>query len=205
MTDYVFQGIATAFDKCFPHGDRVLILKARCFDRSISSGEPVSLLNEHDETKSFGRADRLELYAGNNGLAFRFHIGDHSEFKDIADDFDSYIPISIGYESTKTDTTVIDGVEVVSVIEAKLVEVSALSKSPAVHSTYGRVVSLESCGTLAEDYESGRLELVGKYIGIHRTFKASENGGVLKYSHATSPYERAAANFEQALKNLEYS
>jgi phage head maturation protease len=206
MTDLVLQGIGTGFDKPFIHGNEIILLKAHCFDASLREND-VSLFLDHKEARLGTTANRLEVYAGKEALVFRYTLPNGSsesevKFSEIADDFDSYIACSIGFERTKTETSTIDGVRVVTVIEGKLREISLLSCAPAVHSTYGRVVSLETCGTLAEDYD--RLQLVGSYVSLHRAMKASENGGNVEYRNVTTPYERAAANFERTLKTLEY-
>jgi hypothetical protein len=202
VSDYCLQGIATALGKCFPHGDKILYLKSSCFDASIRSGTDISLLFDHDEDRRLTK--RLQIHAGEKGVAFRYLIPGSwsSSFSEIADDVDTYIPVSIGYKDARKETTTIDGVEITSVIEAKLEEISLLSGAPAVDSTYARVVSLDTCGTLEEDYNAGRLHLIGQYVSLHRAFKASENGGRVEYSHATSPYDRAAARFERALQTL---
>ena len=206
LTDLVLQGIATSFDRPFVQGGKVLMMKSGCVDASLRSDTSVRLLLDHDEKHCLATSDdRLELYAGTRGLAFRYRLPDRaSEFKfsEIADDMESYAPVSIGYTATKKDNYIIDGVTVTCVVEAKLCELSILSRPPAVHATYARVVSLDSCGSLKNDYETGRLELVGKVISLHRDFKASENGGVIKYSHFSSPYDLAASRFERALQNL---
>src|ERR1700730_4395012 len=199
MSDLVLQGKATDFDKPFIHGNRILNLRSGCFDASLRECD-VSLFLDHKESRLGTTANRLEVYAGPESLVFRYTLPNgpsESEVKlsELADDFDSYIACSIGYEATKTETAVIDGVQVTTVIEAKLLEISLLSCAPAVSSTYSRVVSLETCGTLAEDYD--RLQLVGSYVSLHRAMKASENGGNVEYRNVTTPYERAAANFER--------
>jgi HK97 family phage prohead protease len=210
VSEFYLQGIATKNGECFfdKDGD-ILFLNYGCFDASIRSETEVKLLLDHDAKICLGTTtnDRLEVHAGSKGVAFRYSIPDSwsADFSDLADDFNSYLAVSIGFKDGNAELITVDGVKVTSVVEARLFEISILSKPPAIHSTYARVVSAETCGPLKHDYESGRLELIGKYIGIHRTFKATENGGVLKYNHTSSPYDRAALNFERTLKNLEYS
>jgi phage head maturation protease len=204
VNDLVLQGKATEFDKPFIHGNEIIRLKAYCFDASLREND-VSLFLDHKEARLGTTANRLEVYAGKEALVFRYTIPNGSseseiKFSELSDDLESYIPCSIGFERIKTETSTIDGVQVVTVIEGKLREISLLSCAPAVHSTYGRVVSLETCGTLEDDY--GRLEMVGSFINLHRAFKASENGGVVQYSHATTPYDKAADSFTRTLKAL---
>jgi len=204
--DLFFQGIALEYKKFIFHGDEILYFKPGCMD---CSGADVHLKLDHKESLKSTR-DRIDFYAGEDSLAFRLRIpigydSTSLKFSELADEFNTYVPISVGCTRTETETMTIDGVSVKIVAKATLNELSALSTAPAMQASYGRLVSTETCGTLEEDYESGRLELVGKYIGIHRAFKASENGGEIRYSHVTSPYDRAAANFERTLKNLEYS
>ncbi len=94
----------------------------------------------------------------------------------------------------------IDGAQIKVVTEATLNELSLISETPAVKATYARVVSADRCGTLVDDSE--RLELIGRYINLHRKARASDNDGIVKYAHATSPYDRAADRFEKALRDL---
>src|ERR1700730_2182783 len=136
-------------------------------------------------------------------MVFRLLIGKSEKFlEDMADDMECYFPISIGYVTTKTETEVVDGVSVKSIVEADLREISILNKAPAIHSTYGRITKWEFCNGLKEDYELGRFGLIGRFVSLHRAIKAQENGGVLNYNHITTPYDRAANNFERALGKL---
>jgi hypothetical protein len=204
--DLVIQGEATQFDKPFVHGDAgILILRSGCFDSSLRSGTEVKLLLNHDWEQCVGGSkDRLLIHAGEKEMVFRFLIGKSDKFfSDIADDYESYFPISIGYgyQPTNAEIEVIDGVKVTSIVEASLREISILNKAPAMHSTYGRVATWEACNGLQEDYELGRFRLIGKFVSLQRAIRAQENGGVLNYIHITSPYHRAANNFERALRN----
>jgi HK97 family phage prohead protease len=207
MTDLVLQGNATDFGKPFPHGDEVWVLKSGCFDRSLRSGHDVKLLMNHDPEHCFGSgSDRLMLHAGKTALVFRYLISNskHNKFfEDVANDLETYLPVSIGFERTKSETTQVDGMTVVTVIEARLDEVSVLNKAPAVHSTYARVASWDTCGSLKDDYEAGRFDLVGRYVSLHRAVKAQENGGKVDYRNTTTPYERAADRFSTALRKLQ--
>jgi HK97 family phage prohead protease len=207
VSDIVIQGIATELEKPFAHGDDIMILQSGCFDKSLRSQDDIKLLINHDFAHCIGSwPDSLLLYAGKQGLAFRYMIPSslHSKaFEEMADDVLTYVPISIGFERTKSETAQVDGINVITVIEAKLTEVSILDKAPAVHATYGRVVSWATCGSLQDDYETGRFDLVGKAIGLHRAVKATENGGKMEYQNSTSPYERAADRFSTALRKLQ--
>jgi phage head maturation protease len=200
---YVIQGIACEFGKCFSDGREIIYLKSGCFD-SCSEAD-IRLLLDH-KGKSLGTtADRLEIHIGKEAMAFRYTIPDSSwntTFSEPADDLNTYVPVSIGCNPTKTETITIDGVQVKVIVEATLNEISLLSQEPANKSTYGRVVSSETTGSLDDDYDAGRLELVGRYVNLHRAHKASENNGIVQYTHASSPYERAAANFERKLQTL---
>jgi HK97 family phage prohead protease len=176
VSDLAFQGIATKFDTIIQYGDDLLYLKSSCFDKSLSDGDDVDLLIDHDSQQSLTRRRRrLELYASKSALSFRF-ILPHStksdiadELSDYADDFDSYLPISIGFVKTKSETVMLDGVAVIVVEEARLNEVSILSGPPAEKSTFGRFVTLETCDELKDDCE--RFALHGAYIGVHRALK----------------------------------
>jgi hypothetical protein len=203
----VVQGIATVFNKIIPYGgDDFLFLKSGCFDASLKSDSNVSLLLDHDKTQSFS-SDKypLEVHASRDHVAFRLILPDHlvpHSFKDMSDDLNTYVGVSIGLLKTKTETVVIDGYSVTTVLEAKLTECSILSGAPAVDSTYGRIVSLDLCDTLENDYLSGKLELHGRYVALHRKVMAQENGGAIVYRHATSSYDRTADRFQRALEAI---
>ena len=155
------------------------------------------------EGKTFGR-DKLEVHFGDDFVAFRFEIPKSwaEDFDDQADELESYVPVSLGLTITKSELVKIDGETVKVVVAADLTEISILTKSndPAIQSSYGRIVSSETIGELSADVESGRFDIVGKVIGLHRKVKA--DGGVVKYAHSPSDYERAASKFERALLRL---
>jgi HK97 family phage prohead protease len=208
MTDeFVMQGVATEFDKPFMHGDKIQILKSGCLDRSLRENHDVKLLINHDESACLGsQAQRLLIHAGEKSLVFRYLIPESMEYKksfaDVADDLETYVAVSIGYEIRNSETIEIDGIKVTTILEARLEEISLLDKAPAVSSTYARVASWDRCLDLKQEYDSGLFELNGRCIGIQRAYYARDNGGVVKYNHATSPYDRAADNFVKALRRL---
>jgi phage head maturation protease len=204
--DFVIQGIATQLEKPFVHGDDILILKSGVFDSSLRGANDIKLLLNHDPEHCLGSSKdgRLLIHAGEKEMVFRFLIGKADKlFSDIADDIESYFPISIGYVTTKTEMEVVDGVSVKSIVEADLREISILNKAPAIHSTYGRVTKWESCNGLKEDHELGRFNLIGRFVSLHRAIKAQENGGVLNYSHVTTPWNRAYDSLQKALRKLQ--
>jgi HK97 family phage prohead protease len=200
------QGCSTDLEKPFAHADKdghkVVTLKSGCFDAALQSGGDVKLLIDHDESQCLSTMNsaRLQIHAGAKHLVFRFLIpgSSSSKFAELKDDYETYVPVSIGYDILKADDETIDGARVQTVLEARLTEVSILSKAPAVSTTYARVASWETCNALQEDYDSGRFELVGKVVSLHRTIKA--NGGPVAYAHMPSPYDRAANAFMRALQ-----
>ena len=111
--------------------------------------------------------------------------------------------MSIGYTAKRVETQIVDGVKVVNIFDSTLEEISILDRAPAVGTTYAQVVEAKSCGGLKEDYDTGLFELKGRVISLHRAVNARENGGTIKYSHATTPTDRAADNFLRALKRLQ--
>jgi hypothetical protein len=206
VNDLVIQGVVTQFDKPLIHGSEILILKTGCFDESLRTND-VSFFLDHKDAGLGTTANRLEVHAGKEALVFRYDIpsrnrasDEEKQLAELAGDLETYLPCSIGFTRTKCETRTIDGVQVVTVIEGTLREVSLLSCSPAVHSTYSRVASKDTCGTLEHDYQ--RIMLVGRVVGMHRAVKAAENGGNVEYAHVTNPYDRAAANFTRSLKAL---
>jgi phage head maturation protease len=199
MTQFVIQGQASAFGKPIAHGDKIIILQSGCFDECLKSGGKIDLLMDHDSTKSFGSTEnRLLLYAGQESLTFRFLIPERGskEYAEVSDDLDYFLAVSIGYKNAKTETSVVDGVKVVTVISADLEEVSLLEKAGAVPTAFARVVDIETCGLLADDSESGMFDLYGTYYSLRRAAKAA---GV---DVSESAYDKAATRFERALMRL---
>lgn len=202
----VIQGLATEYNKIFRHCGAFMRLDRSCFDASLKSSDTnVYFIINHDMKQSLGhQGNLLEVYAGRDHLAFRYLLPEAGTklFDDLSDDFDSYLGVSLGTSITKTESVEVAGHIVTTVMEAKLNEISMLSGIPAVDSTYGRVVSLDTCDTLENDYLSGKLALHGRYIGLHRKVRAQDSGNEVIYSHSTSPYDRTAERFRQALSRL---
>jgi phage head maturation protease len=202
--DYFFEGIATKMGEFFQYGDEAWYLAPGAFDASRGESE-VKLLAGHDESEVYGSTSkRLELHYAPDCVLFRFHMP--ASFKsvvdDIADSVEEYWPVSIGFVKTKFERKVIDGVPVQIIEGAKLTEVSILKTDPAVHTTYARVVSAKSCGTLQEDYEAGRFSLVGRFISLHRKVAALDNDGKVDYVHQSSEYDRKGRGVVRALERL---
>jgi phage head maturation protease len=203
--DYFIEGIATKTGAFFSYGDEAWYLAPGCFDSARGVSE-VKLLTGHDESCVWGSTSkRLELHYAPDCILFRFHLPKSmkSEVDDIADSVEDYWPVSVGFVKTKFERKVMDGIEVLIIQDAKLIEISILKTDPAVASTYARVVSAKSCGTLQEDHEAGRFDLFGRFISIHRKVQAMDSDdGTINYMHQTSEYERKARNFERALSRL---
>jgi phage head maturation protease len=123
LSDLVIQGIATELDKPFAHGEDIMILKSGCLDRSMRSSDDIKLLMNHDFAHCLGSwPERLLLYAGKKALVFRYLLPSskpyRKAFEEMADDVLTYVPVSIGFDRTKSETTQVDGVNVITVIEA---------------------------------------------------------------------------------------
>ena len=198
MTTTYLQGTVLEFEKIIQHGDTLIYLKGG----SITEGDDVGLMFEHTGRK-WGRDD-LELHISESGVAFRYALPDSwvDEFKDQTDEIETYLGVSAGLTVTQSESLEIDGEKVQVVTAAELTEISLLSSEPAVKSSYARIVSADTCGELSADVSAGRLELVGRVIGLHRRAKAAADGGPVKYSSSPSEYERAASKFERALLRL---
>jgi phage head maturation protease len=207
VNDFVIKGVATEFDKPFVHGDKIQVLKSGCFDSYLRTSHDVKLLINHEGDCLASQADRLMIHAGARSLVFQFLIPEsvhHKAFADFADDLETYMAVSIGYGITKSESILVDGVRVLTILEARLDEISLLDKAPAVDSTYARVACWDrSSLSLESEYKAGLFEQTGRCIGIQRALAARENGGIVKYNHAKSPYERTADNFVRALQRLQ--
>ena len=199
MTELVLQGVGCRFGEVIYDGTKFLYLEPGC----MTLGSKVRLLIDHEGQSLATTDNRLEVHVDEKCLAFRYWIPESwtSEFKDWADDFDTYLGVSCGFSITESKLMTTEEAQIEVVTSATLNEVSIISKEPAVKTTFARVVSADSCSDLSGDCE--RLQLIGRYIGLHREAKASENGGKVKYSHATSDYQRAANNFERVLLRLQ--
>jgi hypothetical protein len=198
VSGYCLQGIGCRFGEVIHDGTKFLYLTPGC----MTLASEVRLLIDH-QGKSIATTDnRLAVHVGEKSLAFRYFIPERlaESFEDYSGDLETYIGVSCGFSKTKSELMTIDGAQIEVVTEATLNEISLTNEEPAVKTTFARVVNADSCGDLASDCE--RFELVGSFIGVHRKFKASENGGKVKYSNVTSPYNRAANNFERKLRDL---
>jgi phage head maturation protease len=202
--EYFLEGEATKTGTFFVQGDEAFYFEPNCFN--AARGE-VKLLLSHDESQVLGSTrNRLELHYAPDVILFRFRLpaSFKSEVEDIADSFEDYFAISIGFVKTDFEKSVMDGFRVQIIRAARLTELSVLAKevAPAVTSTYGRIVHASSSGTLAEDYESGRFSIAGRMIGLHRKVTALDNEGKITYGHVTTQYDRKADKFVQALARL---
>jgi phage head maturation protease len=205
MSDDIYlQGKATQIGKPFIRGMEIWMFAPGAFDASLRSDE-IKLLYDHDETRSvFPKRYELEVYANADALVFRSQMPTSADvkFKDWIDSFESYIGVSIGFIATKKRITAIDGVPLVLIEEATIDEISLLNNDPAVHSTYARFVSSDSCCSLKDDCDAGRFELVSSFVSLHRKVAAMDNDGKVKYNHATSAYDAASDRFTRALEKL---
>jgi phage head maturation protease len=199
--NYAVQGIFCELNKCFAHGNEVLYLKPGVFDSCVEGN--VRLLIDHEGKSLATTADRLELCLGDDVLTFRAVLPDSwsgsKELTDVAGDVETYLAVSCGFKYNAYETVTIDGAEVKVISNATLTEISLVS-APAVESTYARVVSMDDCNSLEEDQDL--IKLTGRVVTLHRKAKALEAGGQIKYSHATTPSDRAANRFTRALKAL---
>ena len=203
--DYFFEGKATDLGKFFFHGDDILYLAPGCFDAARGQSA-VQLLIGHDESKAYcDTSNHLEIHYGPDAVVFRVRMpaSFKSELDGVAGSFEDYNPVSIGFKKIRVEKKEIDGAIVQIIHEAQLSEVSILQSAPALKSTYARVVHASSCGTLRDDYESGRFALASQFISLHRKVAAMDNDdGKVDYVHRTTDYERKAKAFERALVRL---
>jgi hypothetical protein len=194
------QGIALNFNEVIPLGNGEFVyLKTG----SVTVADDVGLQFDH-RGKKFGNGN-IDVYVSESGIAFRYLLPESwestTEIKIIVDEIESYLAVSPGFTITKSEIMTIDGVKFKVISAAVLNEISIISTEPAVKSSYARLVSHETIGELANDCESGRLDIVGKVIGLHR--KISADGGPVKYNHTLSAHERASNRFMSALMRLD--
>jgi HK97 family phage prohead protease len=203
--DILIQGKAADFNKPFQNGDEVWMLQAGCFDKSLDSSRDVKIFLNHDSEHCLGSRNnnRLQIHAGEESMIFRFLLPVDSKgvsFAEFADDLESYLGVSIGFAATKYDKAVIDGIEVKTITEGELQEISLTNRKPAISTTFARFVSWQKCSpNLEDDYDL--INLAGRVISIHR--KAQADGGEIKYAHTPSPYDRAANSFLRTLEKLQ--
>ncbi len=202
--ELVILGKAADFNKPFAKGDEVWVLQDDCFDKSLNSSSDVKLFLNHDSTICFGSRNnnRLQIHAGKESLIFRFLLSDSKgvNFAEFSDDLESYLAVSVGFTATKYNKTIVDGIEVKTITEGELQEISLTNRIPAISTTFARIVSWQKCSPdLQDDYHS--INLTGRVISLHRTSEA--NGGEVKYAHTPSAYDRASSAFLRALGRLE--
>ena len=200
------QGIATFFNKPIWHGNHFIIFTPEAFNSSLKSDPHPRLLQDHKSETSFSN-DRypLQLHASKEFLTFRYTMPEAADksFADYANDFETYLGVSIGFVTIKETVSEIDGFAVKTIYEAILTEVSLLSTFPAVDGTYARIVDVDNKDSLDLEAETGIMASVGKFISLHRKSREFEVGGkTLKYGHTTSAYERKASDFTDALARL---
>ena len=99
MSDLYIQGVATSFDQPFVHNGEVVVNRAGCFDKFLSSDHNIKLLINHDENQRLGTSQkRLLIHAGAKSLVFRYALpmsGEHHKFfAGIAGDVETYCAVS---------------------------------------------------------------------------------------------------------------
>jgi hypothetical protein len=196
VSDLVLQGIACRFRQIIDTGNGLIFINPG----ALTSAAEVKLLLDHEGKPLASTNDRLEIHIGDKSLAFRYSIPDSwsEEFESKSDDFETYLPVSIGMTINKSEMLAIDGTTVKLISSATLNEISILQNDPAVKSAHARVVSVQRCGDLEDDCDL--MEMTGRFISLHR--KANAVDGVVRYAHVTSDYDRAADRFARALKAL---
>jgi hypothetical protein len=193
------QGVAFEFGKLFVSDNEVFYAKPGCF----GSLTDVDLLADHKGNSFANTENDLLVHSGDEALIFRAYFSDEYFGKHVAeqtDELDSYLGVSTGFTITKAELIDCDGIPVKIILEAKLNEISLLNTAPVIDTTYARVVSDDTCGSLAEDYE--RIVTVGRYVNLHRKVLAADNDGIIEHKHVASSYDVAANRFVRALARL---
>src|SRR5229473_1479738 len=151
MSDIFLQGLGCKFGEIIDSGNELLYLRPGC----LTEADEVKLLIDHRGNGLASTADALQIHIGEKSLAFRYSIPESwsEQFKDIADDVNTYLPVSCGFAITKSELMTIDGAQIKVVTEATLNEISIISSAPAVKATFARIVGADSCNDLADDSE----------------------------------------------------
>jgi hypothetical protein len=194
------QGVAFEYGRIFASDNEFWYAKHGCF----GSINDVDLLIGHQGKSYANTENRLQIHSGDDALVFRAYFSDDwfaKELSEQTDEMETYLAVSAGLTITKTETVVCDGGPVKVILAANLSEVSLIDKTPAVDTTYARVVSEEKCSSLEEDYPM--IMAVGRFIGLHRKVMAAENNGEVKYAYSPTAYERASDRFVRALAKLQ--
>lgn len=193
------QGVGFEFSKIFVTDGKAFYATPGCF----GSLTDIDLLTDHKGQSYANTGNDLLVHSGPEALVFRAYFPDEWFAKAVADqtdELDTYLGVSTGFTIMKSKTIDCDGTPVTVILEAKLDEISLLSSPPVIDTTYARIVSHETCGSLAEDYE--RIVTVGKYVNLHRKVLAAEHDGVVEHKHIVSSYNAAANRFTRALSAL---
>src|SRR6266852_7098661 len=101
MTEVVLQGIACRFGEVIDDGTKLIYLKPGC----LTEADEVKLLIDHRGKGLATTDDRLEVHVGQKSLAFRYSIPEswNEQFEDMADELNTYLPVSVGFTITKSE------------------------------------------------------------------------------------------------------
>jgi HK97 family phage prohead protease len=153
------QGYATRYFKCHLYKGRLEAFEPGCFGPSLTGKSAIRLQIEHD-VKSLvcTTNDTLQLYADDDGLAFRALLPDTEVgFKVQQGLLDgSLTGMSVGYTLTDSKTIKLDSGEVELIKECDLREIS-ICKNGCVPDAYATLIDIEDHGTLEAECKSGAL------------------------------------------------
>ena len=193
------QGLAFKFNELFVSDNEAFYATPGCFGSLVD----VDFLIDH-KGKSLANTEKdFLLHSGDEALVFRAYFFNEwfcKQVSDHTDELTSYFAVSTGFTITKATTIECDGIPVKIILEAKLRELSLLNTAPVVDTSYARIVSDETCGSLADDYQ--RIITVGRYVNLHRKALAADNDGVIEHKHIASSYDAAANRFVRTLAAL---
>jgi HK97 family phage prohead protease len=175
-------GYATCWNKPVEYDGKRVMMLPTAFDSTLRSGAVVGLWLNHCPDQCVGtNYDHLDLYADTQGLAFRFRIPETEDglrVKSMAESKD-HTCMSIGFHwnDAQTKSCLIDGVEVVYIINATLHEISYLHGFHAglVKDAYASLQDLDYNESLQENCSGGRFLYEGAAIGVTRALQDLAN------------------------------
>jgi len=153
------RGYATKFKTLHVYNGKLDYFEPGCFARSLAGKAAIRLLADHDESKLIATtADRLQLHADDNGLAFRCSLAGLDP--DVREMIGTRRAMSIGYSVLDSKEHEIEGCQVRVIRDGDLREISICHRG-AVREAFAILGEETDAQTLRELCKSSALLLDG--------------------------------------------
>jgi HK97 family phage prohead protease len=155
----VLIGYALLWNKIVEHDGKYILVRPNAF-KDLQCGEGRFFLHNHDTSIQVASTkNNLALHADDVGLAFKLFIpntalGKYTRHLVLANEKSA---MSASFVGTDVEKRIVDGVEIHIVTKGQLFEIS-LVRAGACHPAFAVLVKKDSCRSLSEDCESGRMK-----------------------------------------------